>query len=91
MSSVRAHLAGQLANEGRLASAVWTDDGMEFAGPDSQVKGSGGNHGSAAFYESLVRKQMGKRPGEKTRSHGLLTSNRERRNYVNIDTVLFEL
>src|SRR5436853_6945919 len=30
MSGIRAHLTGQLANEGRLASAVWTDDGMEF-------------------------------------------------------------
>ena len=33
MSSVRAHLASQLANQGRLASAVGTDDGMEFTGP----------------------------------------------------------
>ena len=57
MSSVRAHLAGQLANEGRLASAVGTNDGMEFARHDGQVKGSGGHHSSKAFYESLYLKQ----------------------------------
>ncbi len=60
MSSVRAHLAGQLTNEGRLASAVWTDDGMEFAGHDGQVKGSGGNHGSKAFHQSpYLKKGLG--------------------------------
>ena len=57
MSSVRAHLASQLANEGRLASAVWTDDGMEFAGPDGQVKGSSGHHGAKAFHQSPYLKQ----------------------------------
>jgi hypothetical protein len=57
MSSIRAHLTSQLTNEGRLASAVGTDDGMEFAGHDGQVKGSGGNHGPKAFYQSPYLKQ----------------------------------
>src|SRR5262245_46356369 len=60
MSSLRAHLAGQLANEGRLASTVGTDDGMEFTGHDDQVKGSGGNHGAKVFYQvPYLKKGLG--------------------------------